>query len=179
MPFTNYILSFTLLATFLTCCKLKRKGQNLIESSKEKVSETKQKISEKKNQLVDKVFPKYDIGKPDTESNKKRFTEHLQVDLSDDVKNIYAYGDFIGVDYKVLISFNCEPLTISKIATAKNMILSTENDEGLSFLADFTWWQKEIIAKIKPYKVVKEYEYWQYLWYDSKKNKAYYEEFSL
>lgn len=151
-----------------------------MDKTQEKIGETKQKIINKKNQLVDNVFPTYDNGKPDTENNKKRFEEHLQVELTSDVNNIYAYGDFLGADYKVLISFNCDTSTINKIAKAKEMRLSTkDNDEGLFFSAEFPWWDKEIISKIKPYKVGKEYEYWQYLWYDKKTKTAYYEEFSL
>ena len=177
---TIYILTISFLATFSSCDRLKKKGHEVVDKTHEKIDETKQNIIDKKDQLVDKVFPTYDNGKPDTENNKKRFREHLQVDLTNDIRNIYAFGDFFGVDYKVLISFNCDTSTINKIAKRKNMTLSTkDNDEGLFFSAEFPWWDKEKIAKIKPYKVGKEYEYWQYFWYDSKSKTAFYEEFSL
>jgi hypothetical protein len=157
-----------------------RKGHQAIDKTKETISEAKQNFSKKKEQLVDKVFPSYDNGKPDTENNKKRFKEHLQADVSDDVKNIFAYGDFIGIDYKVLISFTCDTTTINKIIRTKQMSLSTiDYDDGLSFSAEFPWWDKERISKIKPYKTGKEYEYWEYLWYDIQTRQAYYLEFSL
>ena len=175
-----YILTIAFLATLSSCDRLKRKGHQVVDKTQEKIGETKQKISDKKNKLVDKVFPTYDNSKPDTENNKKRFKEHLQVDLTDDVKNIYAYGDFFGADYKVLISFSCDTATLNKIVKAKGMTISTtDNDEGLLFLDEFSWWDKKVIAKIRPLKVGKEYEYWQYLWFDKKSKNAYYEEFSL
>ena len=34
-------------------------------------------------------------------------------------------------------------------------------------------------TKLEPYKVGKEAEYWQYLWYDKKSKTAFYEEYSL
>jgi hypothetical protein len=173
-------LTIAFLGTLSSCNRLKRKGHEVVDKTQEKVSETKQKIDDKKDQLVDKVFPTYDNGKPNTENNKKRFKEHLIIDLTDDVKNIYAYGDFLGANYKVLISFNCGTFTINKIVRAKAMTISTtENDDGLLFLDEFPWWDKKVIAKIKPFKIGKEYEYWQYLWFDKKSKTAYYEEFSL
>jgi hypothetical protein len=173
-------LTIAILATLSSCDRLNRKGHEVVDKTQEKIGATKQKFIDKKDQLVDKVFQTYDNGKPDTENNKKRFKEHLQVDLTNDVKNIYAYGDFLGADYKVLISFSCDTATLSKIVKAKGMTISTkENDDGLFFLDEFPWWDKEVIAKIKPFKVGKEYEYWQYLWYDKKSKTAFYEEFSL
>ena len=166
--------------TLSSCDRLKRKGHQVVDKTQEKVSETKQKISDKKDQLVDKVFPTYDNVKPDTENNKKRFKEHLQVDLTDDVKNIYAYGDFLGVDYKVLMAFTCDNSTIEKIIAAKKMQLTTsKDDDGLFFLDEFKWWDKDKIELLEPYKVGKDRKYWQYLWYDKKGKIAYYEEYSL
>ncbi len=177
---TNYILAIALLATLFSCNRLKRKGHEVVDKTHEKVSETKQKVSDKKGQLVDKVFPTYDNVKPNTENNKKRFKEHLQVDLTDDIKSIYAYGDFIGVDYMVLISFSCDNSTIEKIIATKKMKLTTsKDDDGLIFLDEFKWWDKNKIELLEPYKVGKEAEYWQYLWYDRNSKTAFYEEYSL
>ena len=177
---SNYILTTAFTLTLFSCDRLKRKGHEAVDKTQEKVSETKQKISNKKDQLVDKVFPTYDNGKPDTDNNKKRFKEHLQVDLTDDVKNIYAYGDFLGIDYKVLIAFTCDKTTIDKIIAVKKMQLTTaKDDDGLFFLDEFQWWDKDKIELLEPYKVGKDGEYWQYLWYDKKNKTAYYEEYSL
>ena len=130
--------------------------------------------------MVDKVFPTYDNGKADTESNKRRFKEHLQVDPTKGVQGIYAYGDFMGIDYKVFIAFKLNTTTINKTVNVWKMTLSTdENDYGLTFGEEFPWWDQKAIEQIKPYKVGKEYEYWEYLWYDPKTKVAYYKEFSL
>src|ERR1700709_759178 len=112
MSKTKFILVFGFSSIFFCCNRIKRQGHEAIDKAQEKIIEAKQRIRHKRDLLIDKVFPTYDNGVPDTENNKKRCKEHLQVDLSSDVKNIYAYGDFIGIDYKVLISFTCDSTTI-------------------------------------------------------------------
>jgi len=180
LRYSSNILTLVLLLTFFSCDRIKRKGDTIVDKTKQAASETKQKISDKANKLVDKVFPTDDNGKADTENNKKRFKEHLQVDLTSDVKDIYSYSDFLGADYKVLIAFTCDQTTADKIVVTKKMKLTTsKDDDGLIFLEEFKWWDKDKIELLEPYKVGKEQEYWQYLWYDSKTKKAFYEEFSL
>lgn len=169
----------TLLLTLHACDSVKNKVNKVSENTKEVVSEAKQKISDKKDQLVDKVFPSYDSDKPDTRNNKKRFKDHLQVDPTSDVKDIYSYGDFLGIDYKVLIAFSCDQITIDKIVATKKMKRSTQDDNGLLFLDEFKWWNKDSIKMPEPYKVGKDAEYWEYLWYDPKSKQAFYEEYSL
>lgn len=174
------ILTLILLLTASSCDGIKRKSDAALAAAIQKAAETKEKINHKKNQLSDKIFPIYDNIKADTESNKRRFKEHLQVDLTPDVKEIYAYGDFMGIDYKVLIAFKCDPATIDRIVKAKKMTSSTDkHDFGLTFAAELPWWDKKMIEQLKPYKAGKEYEYWEYLWYDSINKIAYYQEFSL
>lgn len=56
---------------------------------------------------------------------------------------------------------------------------TAKDDDGLIFTDAFEWWDQDKIELLTPYKVGKEQEYWQYLWYDPKTRKAYYEEFSL
>lgn len=180
LRYSKNILTLALLLTLFSCDRIKRKGDAVVDKTKQAASETKQKISDKGNNLVDEVLPTYDNGKPDTENNKKRFKEHLQVDLTSDVKNIYAYGDFLGADYKVLIGFTCYQTTIDKIIAAKKMQLTTsKDDDGLFFLDEFKWWDKDKIELLEPFKVGKEAEYCQYLWYDPKTRQAFYEEYSL
>lgn len=180
MRYSINILILAFVLAVFSCNRIKRKGDAVLEKTKQTASETKQKISDKANNLVDKVIPTYDNDKADTESNKKRFKEHLQVDLTSDIRNIYAYGDFLGVDYKVLIAFTCDQSTVDRIIAVKKMELATtKDDNGLLFLDDFKWWDKEKIEMLEPYKIGKEAEFWQYLWYDPKTKQAFYEEFSL
>ena len=177
---TNYILTTGFILTLFSCDRLKRKGQEVVDRTQEKVIAVKQKISDKKDRLADKVFPTYYDGKPDTENNKSRFKEHLQVGLTGDVKNIYAYSDFLGIDYKVLIAFTCDQATIDKIIAVKKMqLIITKDDSGLFFSDKFQWWDKDKIELLEPYKVGKDGEYWEYLWYDKKNRTAFYEEFSM
>jgi hypothetical protein len=162
LRYLNIILITAYLSTLTSCERIKKKGGIVVDKAKETVAETKKSIGNKKNQVTDRIFPIYNSDKADTEFNRKRFKEHLQVDLTDDIKDIYAYGDFLGIDYKVLIAFTCD-----------------QDDDGLLFLDEFKWWDKDKIEVLEPFKVGKEQEYWQYLWYDPKTKQAFYEEFSL
>ena len=127
-------MTIVFLFTFTSCDRLKRKGLETVDKTQEKIGEAKRKLKDKKDQVFDEVFTTYDNTKPDTEANKKRFKQHLQIDLTRDVKNIYAYGDFLGADYKVLISFTCNDSTIEKIiATKKMQLTTTKEDDGLFF----------------------------------------------
>ena len=164
-----YLLMLTLGLNMTGCNDVKKKGQNILSKAKDFG-----------NKKVDKIFPSYDSDHIDTENNKQRFKDHLQMSVTSDVKNIYAYGDFMGIDYKVLIAFTCEDSTIMKIVQLKKMELTTNKDDGgLMFLDELKWWDKSQIELLKPYKVGKEYEYWQYLWYNPQTKQAFYEEFSL
>jgi hypothetical protein len=166
--------------TLSSCDRLKRKGHDTFDKTKEVVSETKQKINRKASDFLDSVILKPSVDTPNTERDKRCFREYLLTEIPEDVKMIYSYGDFFGADYKVLISFTCNPSTIDKIVASKKMDLTTKKDDGgLNFMAEFPWWDKEKIRLLKPYKVGKEYEYWKYLWFDPKTKQAYYEEFSL
>jgi hypothetical protein len=176
--FYKILLLFFAVSILSACGKLRQKRDSIFSETKKSVNDARRKIAEKKEQLSDKIFPGYD-GMPDTESNKKRFKEHLQVALTEDVKNIRAFGDFIGVDYKVLMAFTCDSSTIRKIISVKKMQLSVKGDPGLGFLDEFDWWDKEKMKLLVPYKKGTEAEYWEYLWYDPKTRQAYYEEYSM
>ncbi len=87
----------------------------------------KQKIDKK----VDKVFPSYDGGQPDSQRNKSRFKEYLQTDLTDDIRNIRCKTDFMGSDYKVEIRFTCNELNCYRIIKAKQFIPNTTNSDEM------------------------------------------------
>lgn len=174
------LLTLSFLLTILSCHRIETKGDKVINTTKETIAESRQKFSIQKDQLIDKFFPSYDSYQPDTKNNRKRFTKHLQVDLTEDIKNIYAHGDFLGADYKVLIAFTCDQPTVDKIVAIKKMQLTkSKDDDGLFFLDELEWWDKKKIELLQPYKVGKKAEYWQYLWFDQKTGQAFYEEFSL
>lgn len=175
-----YLLTGAVLMNLFSCNRIKEKGQAVVHKTREKVSEVKQKVIHKKNEWVDGIFPIYDSYTSDTENNKRRFKEHLQVELSNDVKEIYTYGDFFGADYCVRISFRCDESTVEKIVLAKQMTLSTETQElGMSLTREFTWWDEERISSLTSYKIGEDGKFWEYLWFDRQSKTAYYEEFSL
>jgi hypothetical protein len=119
LRFLIYILTLAFIVILCSCDRVKRKGHEVVDKTEETLNEAKQKAAKKKDQLIDKVFPTYDHDKADTENNRKRFKEHLQIDLTSDIKNIYAFGDFFGADYKVLVAFTCDKATIDKIVSTK------------------------------------------------------------
>lgn len=170
---TNYLILIIFALTIFSCDRIKNKGKEIAEK-------TEQKAKSKTTDLIDKAFPRFDSDKADTKYNKKRFEEYLEVKLTSDVKEIYSFGDFLGIDYKVLFSFTCDSTTIQRIVEKKGMEQTNENDDyGLHFGDDFPWWNKERIKEIKAFKKGEEYKFWQYLWYDKDSKIAYYEEFSL
>ena len=166
-------LCILILIVLSSCDRIKNKG-------KEIASNTENRIKDKSEKIIDKAFPHFDFDKADTKYNKQRFIEYLQLELSTDIAKIYCFGDFLGADYKVLFSFNCDSSTIQKIINKKGLkVINDSNDIGLMFQDEFKWWDKEKINHLKGYKNGKENEFWQYLWYDHDQKKAYYEEFSL
>jgi hypothetical protein len=180
MQLTKIITAILFLMVIISCGRIERKGDQMIEKTREKVTQTKQKIVHKKDQLIDKAFAPSDFGKPDTERDKNRFREYLKIDLTKDIRNIYTYEDYFGADYKILMSFSCDDSTALKIVRSKRLQLSTEeHDSGLFFGEEFPWWNKEAIQKLRPFKEGKELEYWKYFWFDKKARTGYYEEFSL
>lgn len=150
-------------------------------------TETKQKISSVNDRIlgigfyfIDRLFPSYDSDKHDTENNKKRFVTHLETELNPSVKNIYSYGDFLGIDYSVYIAFEADSQTINQIIQNKDMkIIDEEKGGGLYNGLDFPWWHRSELDKIVPYQYGTMGEYMEFLWYDQKSGKAYYQEFSM
>jgi len=165
-----FIIAVILVGGIISCNKIKDK-------SAEVSRETKRKVKDKSKDLVNDLFPLFDATVADTKYNKERFKEFLEIELTPDVKNIYAYGDFLGADYKVLIAFRCDSSTLKRIILTKKMAISTNESPGLHFPEEFTWWNKEITNKTKPYKIKDGQG--EYLWYDAIKGNAYYEQFSL
>lgn len=164
---TLFFLSFSM--TVLSCGKIKRNGHGVISKSKAAVTDQ-----------VERVFPTYNAYTADTEDNKNRFKEHLQIDLTSDVKDLYTYGDFMAIDYSVLISFSCDQSTIDKIIEKNGLQLSTEeNMRAISFPKKFNWWKQDMIDQLIPYEAGEEDEFWQFLWYNPATRQAFYEEFSM
>ncbi|PSL28270.1 hypothetical protein [Chitinophaga ginsengisoli] len=164
---TLFFLSFSM--TVLSCGKIRGKGHRVFGKSKEVVTDP-----------TERVFPKYNADIADTKDNQNRFKEHLQIELTSDVKDLYTYGDFMAIDYSVLMSFSCDQSTIDKIIEKNGLQLSTEDSmHAISFPGKFGWWKQDIIDRLIPYSAGEEDEFWQFLWYDPVTKQAFYEEFSM
>ncbi|PZR21375.1 MAG: hypothetical protein DI535_28400 [Citrobacter freundii] len=168
-----------LLLCMLSCGRIKRKSEQIADQAKEKIAEVRKNVQDKKEEWIEKFNPTYDYANPDTKYNKKRFTQYLEIVPSADVKNIYAYGDFLGADYKVLISFSCDQSTIDTIIHKKGMQPAGRKGGGLFFSDEFPWWDKNKIDSLEAHKKGAEYEYWEYLWYDAETKRAFFEEYSM
>lgn len=131
----------------------------------------------------EKAFPKFDSETPDTESNKKHFSDFLKVNITPDVKNIYCFDDTFGQDADFMFAFNCDSLTTIKIIEQhllKKDSLTGNNSESLQH--DFFWWDKKKIRELKCYSWDsnnKGKNVHKRFWYNQKLKKAYYFEFDL
>ncbi|MEO6549292.1 MAG: hypothetical protein ABIN94_14920 [Ferruginibacter sp.] len=135
-------------------------------------------MSEKKNALVDKVIPTFDSFKPDTKFNKKRFEEFFGFAPTPDVKEIFCFGDQVGIDSKFLFSFKCDTSTKNKIVTNLHLTQADKPDNFSNGLwQSFLWWDSAKISTLNPYWMKGEHEYYRYLWFDQSKQTAYYIDF--
>ena len=107
MKLTFYISTTVFILTLVSCDRIRNKGQELADKSEKK-------LNTKSNDIVDKVIPRFDAYQPDTKYNKERFKDFLQVDLTEDIKNIYCFDDVIGIDADYMFSFNCKTTTAKK-----------------------------------------------------------------
>ncbi len=100
--------------------------------------------------------------------------------VTNDINTIYAYGDFSGADYKILIAFRCEFATICKIVLQKDLKLSGHRrDTGLLFSDQFHWWDKNVIETVQPHTKIEKSGDRLYLWYDKATGRGYFQQFSL
>lgn len=163
-----YILTSTFFLTLFSCDRIKKESRKVIDK-------TQQTVAEKKSDLRDKIIAHYDPYHPDTKFNKKRFSEFFMFDPTPDVKNIYCYADEMGIDHDYQFSFNCDTLTVNKIISNLNLkkgIIDDNNGSGLWH--NFSWWDSSEIEKLIPFSRKGAHETYQYLWYDTSGQKAYY-----
>jgi len=175
----NFFIALLTGILFLSCHKIERKGRRMAGKAINTVAELKDSVNRQVDKWVDSKFPSFDSYTADTEHNKRRFKNYLEVPVTEDVKNIYTMGDFLGIDYKVLIGFSCSPGTAKRIITVKKMAAGEKGDRGLNFSAELPWWDEKAIEQLQPYRKGEEGKYWEYFWYDTASGRAWYLEFSL
>ena len=159
--------------TLFSCERIKRKGHEVVDK-------TKEKIIEKKIEAVDKVILTFDSYNPDTKSNKKRFEEFFGFAPTSDVKNIYSFDDQIGIDSKFMFSFNCNDTTKNRIVKHLNLTKSNKpNNYSSGLWQSFPWWDSTKIITLNPYWSKSERDYYRYLWFDKTKQMLYYIDFDM
>jgi len=168
-----YILTIAFGMTLFSCDRIKTKGHDFIDK-------TKNKLNEKKNAVVDNVIPTFDSFKPDTKFNTKRFEEFFGFAPTPDVKEIFCFDDQIGIDSKFLFSFKCDTSTKNKIVKHLNLIKADKPDNFSSGLwQSFPWWDSAKIVTLHPYWMKDDHEYYRYLWFDKSKQMVYYIDFDM
>jgi hypothetical protein len=173
MKLTFYISTTVFILTLVSCDRIRNKGQELADKSEKK-------LNTKSNDIVDKVIPRFDAYQPDTKYNKERLKDFLQVDLTEDIKNIYCFDDVIGIDADYMFSFNCKTTTAKKIIDKHKLKLDKETtDYAFGLQNDFDWWDKKKIEKLDLYSWQGEHQYFKYFWYDKTEQKAYYFDFDM
>ncbi|MBW8683363.1 hypothetical protein [Chitinophaga rhizophila] len=179
----HLILTLTLLSlsvNVLSCGRMKDRQQVWSERT---ATITATEISHTQQVAMahmEEVFPTYHSTTPDTDDNKKRFREHLEVDATPDVRGLYTYTDFMGADYEVLIAFTCDKQTISNIVRRNGMKLSADTGAARILMnGGPAWWKSGAMERLVPYQAGDEDGFWQYLWYNPVTGEAFYKEFSL
>lgn len=181
MRYTSLIILLSM--AFIGCDSMGDKAGKLKEKAEKSIAETyaaTEDVIDRTKEKVNKLMLGYDADKPDTENNRNHFFDYLKVKPGKDVKDLYTYGNYRGIDYKVLIAFKADKATIDSIISIKELKLSTEeHDHGLMLKEQFHWWDNKTINGLQPYKRDVDAEHCEYLWYDHKTGKAWYLEFSL
>jgi hypothetical protein len=168
-----FILTCFLIVTALSCNRIKRKGEAVVEA-------TKQTVAEKKADLSDKIIAHFDAYEPDTKYNKKRFAEFFGFFPTEDVTNLYCHADEIGIDHDYQFAFNCDTTTINKIVSNLKLTKKDQPDNFSSGLwHNYQWWDSTSVETLIPYYRKGEHETYWYLWYEETKRKAYYFEFDM
>ncbi|HYH16000.1 MAG TPA: hypothetical protein VD794_12300, partial [Flavisolibacter sp.] len=140
-----FILTCLIIATALSCNQLKRKGEAVVET-------TKQTVAEKKADLGDKIIARSDAYEPDTRYNRKRFAEFFGFAPTADVKNLYCYADEMGIDHKYQFAFNCDTVTVNRITSQLQLKKQNKPDNFSSGLwHSFPWWDSATIETLAPY----------------------------
>lgn len=175
-----FILS--LACALASCNRIKNKGEELVDSAvvlgKELTDTASVRGPQYAKAAVNEVFPMFDAYTPDTKYNKERYTDFILDTLTPDVKNIYCFGDAIGIDANYQFAFSCNATTAQKIIAAHELKLDTANRFS-GFRSDFKWWDAEKIEKLDCYSWEGEHQYFEHFWYDEAEQKAYYTAYDM
>lgn len=151
---------------------------------KNKTKELKDQVEQSVKDGIDMVFPTFDPYEADTEVNKERFRDFLQVELTPDIHNIYCYADQMGIDAKYQFGFYCDSNSVSRIID-KHSLKPIQSDTSLVFpdpkglQTAFDWWEIDKVNQLPTLAWTDGGQYFKYFWYDKSVSKAYYMEFDM
>jgi len=117
----------------------------------------------------------------DTRRNRLRFHSCFDTLVVPDAKNIYCFNDYLGADFTLMFSFNCDTASLARIIRREGLVKGPGkfDSPGLEGSWDFVWWNKAQLDRMIPF--VREYEAGggTYLWYDTLNQRATYQQYSL
>jgi hypothetical protein len=162
-----------LFLVLLSCGRIK-------QESREALHDTKEKAGSLKDAAVDKVFPRFDDVRPDTDHNRRRFREFFHFAPGPDVHNLYCIADQMGIDSKFAFAFRCNEATRDRIIRELSLKKDGSPDaDGSGLWPERPWWPGDRIRQLKPWHKKSDQELYQQLWYDPLTQTAYYFEFDL
>jgi hypothetical protein len=130
--------------------------------------------------LFNACHPPFDPGKPDTKNNQFHYEHLLNVEITPDIKSLYAYGDEFGIDASYYLSFECEKETVTKIVEQNRLTHRVGPGSGWTKGPELRWWDKTEIDTLEGYMYKNDSEeHFKYLWYNESNHHAYFLDFDL
>jgi hypothetical protein len=124
--------------------------------------------------------PSFDYNKPDTENNQFHYEHLLTIKMTPDVKNLYSYGDELGIDASYYLAFECNLETANSIIRANKLIKDEERGNPLYSGFKQKWWNQNEIDTLTRYVYSNdERTYFKYFWYNESSHRAYFLDFDL
>ena len=176
------LLLLAFLSALNSCQRIKNKGEELADTSvalgKELADTAAVRGPQYAKAAVNEVVPMFDAYTPDTKYNTERYTDFILDTLTPDVKNIYCFGDQIGIDANYQFAFTCNAATAQKIIAAHELKPDTAN-EFTGFRTDFKWWDATKIEKLDCYTHEGEHRIFTHFWYDEAEQKGYFTTYDM
>lgn len=161
-----------LAAATCSCDRIRHKSRELAHQAK-------QHAQARTKHLADKVMPHFDAYQADTEDNKKRFRDFLQVPLTPDVQRIYCFDDAIGIDAGYQFGFACDTATVRRIVLKHGFTRDQRPSYSVRVGQEFVWWRWDKVEQLPRYYRAGDETYFQFFWYDSARQQAYYLDYDL
>lgn len=169
--YRNIIILLAITALlFASCDEISDRGKGVKNKAESAACSAKKKAERK----VSEVLPIFDPTEADTYNNKLRFEETLQFAVTNDIKELYGYGEFLGFEAFIAFAFFCDDSTAAKIISKHNLSKEAKSNINLdNIYPDYEWWDLPPGSLIDRY-LESNQSYYKFFWFDSDKSKAYY-----